>query len=326
VNRSRPAGEPYVGVWRGALVESVHDVALCAADSRGMVVYAVGDIDVPVYVRSAAKPFIAATIVASGTAGRFAFGAKELAIISASHNAEPLHLAAVRGILAKIGLDVDALRCGTENDAGSALYNNCSGKHAGILALCVHRGYDVKTYLEPEHPAEREILAFCGRMVGLAGDELPIAVDGCGIPVFAASLRRVARAFARFATLEDVVDPDAEALRAVRDAMAAEPWYVGGTGRFDTALIAVTGGRVVGKAGAEGLHADGLSRDGLGLALKVVDGARRAVPPAVMGTLRRLGALDERERAALASFAEPEVRNVAGRVVGRIASLAPPER
>ena len=140
------------------------------------------------------------------------------------------------------------------------------------------------------------------------------------------NLRRVARAFARFATLEDVVDPDAEALRAVRDAMAAEPWYVGGTGRFDTALIAVTGGRVVGKAGAEGLHADGLSRDGLGLALKVVDGARRAVPPAVMGTLRRLGALDERERAALASFAEPEVRNVAGRVVGRIASLAPPER
>jgi L-asparaginase II len=165
---------------------------------------------------------------------------------------------------------------------------------------------------------QREILAFCARVCGDHADRWPIAVDGCGIPVFATPLRRAALGFARLATLKGLGPEDVRALRIVREAMSAEPAYVGGTGRFDSALIETTQGRIVCKAGAEGVHGDALLREGLGLALKVRDGNRRATPPAAIALLRKLRALEVPEIEALAAFAEPEVRNVAGRVVGAI--------
>ncbi|MBD5657593.1 MAG: asparaginase, partial [Candidatus Eremiobacteraeota bacterium] len=203
-------------------------------------------------------------------------------------------------------------------DAASPVHHNCSGKHAGILAMCVHLGIDHRDYLAAEHPAQRRILAFCGRLVDEDPADMPLAVDGCGIPVFATTLRRAARAFARMATLQGAAAGDLAALRIVRDAMAAEPAYVGGTTRFDTALIATTAGRIVGKAGAEGVHGDALRREGLGLVFKVIDGARRAVSPAAIALLNELGALEERERVELRRFAEPAVYNAAGRTVGGI--------
>jgi L-asparaginase II len=332
-----PSGLPFVRVTRGSLVESVHAIAACAVDVRGGVALAYGDVDAPVYLRSAAKPFIAAAIVASGAADRFEFSARELAVVCASHDGEPFHVDAVRGILAKIGRDRSALQCGTHppsyepaaaalaaaGEAPSALHNNCSGKHAGILAMCAYRGFDDARYLEADHPVQREILAFCARLVGEDPAELVLGIDGCGIPVFATTLRRAARAFARFATLEDLLPADAAALAAVRDAMVAEPAYVGGTARFDTALIRESGGRVVGKAGAEGVHGDALRGLGLGLALKVIDGSRRAMPVAATALLRELGGLDAGEAERLKSFARPEVRNVAGRIVGETGAWSP---
>jgi len=314
------------------MVESVHSVAACAVDVAGTVALACGEIDVPVFLRSAAKPFIGATIVESGAAERFGFDARELAVICASHNGEPFHIAAVRSILAKIGLDESALQCGAhapsyepaaaallaQGVTPAAIHNNCSGKHAGILAMCLHLGFDIATYLEIANPAQRRILAFCARLCDDDPQRWPVGIDGCGIPVFATSLRRAALSFARFATLEGVAPADARALRAVRDAMAAEPAYVGGTGRFDSALIAATRGRIVCKAGAEAVHGDALLREGLGLALKVKDGGRRATPPAATALLTSLGALEADELEALAHFAAPDVRNVAGRVVGGI--------
>ena len=199
-----------------------------------------------------------------------------------------------------------------------AIHNNCSGKHAAILAMCVHRGYDVATYLEATHPVQREILDFCARMCDDDAARWPVAVDGCGIPVFATSLRRGALAFARLGTASGVAPNDARALAAVRDAMAREPLYVAGTGRFDSALIAATGGRIVCKAGAEGVHGDALRQTGRGLAVKILDGNRRATPPAVIALLESLSALESSERAKLAEYAEPDVRNVAGRVVGTV--------
>ena len=323
-----------VDVTRGDLVESTHEVAACVADARGNAIFATGDVERPVYLRSAAKPFIAAAIVASGAAERFAFGDREIAVIAASHNGEPFHVDAVRGILAAIGLDVADLRCGAHapvydpaatalvarGESPSALHNNCSGKHAGILAMCAHLGFDPATYLEAAHPAQRRILDLCARLADLAPDDLPLAVDGCGIPVYATSLRRAAQSFARFATLDEVADDDAAALARVRSAMAAEPRYVAGTGRFDTALMTATEGRVVCKAGAEGVHGDAAIRERLGLALKVTDGARRAAAPAVLAVLDRIGALEPGERVALAEYASPHVFNVAGTSVGRVAA------
>jgi L-asparaginase II len=321
-----------VRVTRGDLVESVHDVAACVADAGGAVTFAAGDIDRPVFLRSAAKPFIAAAIVASGAAGAFGFDDRELAVISASHNGEPGHVAAVRSILAKAGLAESALRCGAHEpsfepaaralaasgERPSAVHNNCSGKHAGILALCAHAGFDPAGYLAPAHPAQRLILDLCARLAGTTVERMPIAVDGCGIPVYAVSLRRAATSFARFATQDGVSDGDARALARVLRAVRAEPWYLAGTGRFDTALIEATGGRIAGKAGAEGVHGDALPREGLGLVVKVADGARRAAAPAVLALCGRLGALDAGEAERLAEFAVPAIYNVAGLAVGRV--------
>jgi L-asparaginase II len=315
----------------------VHAVAACAVDPSGAPALSLGDVDTPVFLRSTAKPFIAAAIVASGAAERFAFDAREIAITSSSHNGEPHHVEAAQRILAKIGLDESALRCGVhppayepaaeallaEGRKPSAIHNNCSGKHAGILAMCVHRGYDVPTYLEPEHPAQRAILEFCARLCDDDPGRWPVGVDGCGIPVFATPLRRAALAFARFATLEGIAPDDARALGTVRDALASEPAYVGGTGRFDSALIEATGGRIVCKAGAEGVHGDALTRERLGLAVKIVDGNRRATPPAVIALLKALRALEPSEIETLAPYAEPDVRNVAGRVVGVLKATSP---
>lgn len=326
------AGVPYVYVTRGALAESVHAIVACAVDASGTVALEYGDIDAPIYLRSAAKPFIAAAVLASRANERFGFDEREIAVMAASHNGEPEHVAAVSSILEKIGLDEGALQCGAHAPAydpaaaalaasgakPSALHNNCSGKHAGILALCRARGYDRATYLALEHPAQQEILALCGRLLGEDPTRMPLGVDGCGIPVFATSMRRAARAFARFATLDEVDDADAIALELVRYAVAAEPFYIGGTARFDSVLPQATRGRIIGKAGAEGVHADALLDQGLGLALKIVDGARRAVPPATMALLGELGALEPSARASLEGFAASDVTNIAGAVVGAI--------
>lgn len=327
-----PSGIPLVRVRRGFLVESVHAVAACASTPEGEVTLALGDIDVPVYLRSSAKPFIAGAIVASGAAREFGLEAREIAVIAASHNGEPFHVEAVRSILRKIRRSPSDLQCGAHapyyepaaealaaaSEPFTALHNNCSGKHAGILALCAALGADHATYLERSNPAQQAILAFCARLTGDDPERFPVAVDGCGIPVFATPLRRAARAFARWATLRGLDDSDAEALARVREAVVAHPEYLAGTGRFDTQLVAASGGGVVGKVGAEGVHCDALVALGLGLALKVIDGGRRAVAPATFALLDRLGALDEAAATALAAFARTPIRNVAGRVVGEI--------
>jgi L-asparaginase II len=325
-----------VAVSRGELVESVHEVSACIADAGGESELETGEVERPVYLRSSAKPFIAAAIVASGAADEFAFDDRELAVIAASHGGEPFHVAAVRGILSKIGLGVAALQCGAHppsyepaaaalaaaGEAPSALHNNCSGKHAGILAMCVCLGFDLATYAAPGHPAQRRILALCARLAGVPAGSLPLAVDGCGIPVYAVSLRAAARSFARFATLKEVADEDARPLERVRSAMRAEPRYVAGTGRFDSALIEATRGRIVGKAGAEGVHGDAFAREGLGLALKAADGARRAVAPAVVALAGSVGALDPGEAAGLTEYAAPAIHTIAGAAVGRVVALS----
>ena len=330
------AGVPAVAVTRGTRVESVHQVAACVCDSRGTIEMKVGTVETPVFLRSAAKPFIAAAAVRAGIAERFGFGDRELAVMSASHNGEPGHVELVASMLERIGASVDDLQCGAHPPAyesaakalaergeqPSALHSNCSGKHAGILALARVLDAPLEGYLEPGHPAERAILEFCERITGETFGEDRLGVDGCGIPVYATSLRNAARSFARFATLEDVEDDDAGPLARVAGAIAAEPWYLAGTGRFDTDLVRATGGRVIGKAGAEGVHGDALLDAGLGLVLKVIDGgARRATPPATIALLEAQRVLDEASREALAPHARIPVRNVAGKAVGEIRVL-----
>ena len=313
-------------------MESVHEVAACVLDRHGNVVYQLGDIDTPVYLRSAAKPFIAATAVKYGVVERFGLEQRELAVMAASHTGEPYHVEAVRSILSKIGLPESALQCGGHAPYNTqaaialertgkpftALHNNCSGKHAGILALCLVLGADIATYLEPGNLAQQEILAFCAALAGEDPAAFPLGVDGCGIPVFATPLRNAALAFMRFATLDTADAADGHALGLVRDAMTAYPWYVSGTGEFDSALMDAAAGTIACKAGAEGIHGDALVGSGHGLALKVLDGSKRAVAPAVLAVLDALGLLPVATAVQLAAFKQPVLQNRAGRTVGHI--------
>lgn len=329
-------GEPFVGVSRGNGIESVHRIAACAVDRDGRVAFSMGATDVPVYLRSTAKPFIAAAAVREGVVERFSLEPREVAVMAASHNGEPFHIEAVRSILDKIGITEAALACGAHPPYDSvsaqaltlggipytAIHNNCSGKHAGILALAKLLESDVGTYLEPDNLAERRILEFCARLCGQSVGDFELGIDGCGIPVFATPLRNAALAFSRFATLRGIPDADdVRALRVVREAMIAFPQYVAGTGEFDTALIRAANGRIAAKSGAEGVHGLADVATGTGLVLKVVDGSSRACAPAALAIARELRLLDARTLADLDAFARPEVINRAGRRVGSIRTL-----
>jgi L-asparaginase II len=335
MTHARLDGEPYVEVVRGLTVESVHRVAACAVNRNGAVIYALGTIDVPVLLRSTAKPFIAAAAVREGVVERFGLTSREIAVMAASHSGEPFHIDAVQSILRKIGIGEEALQCGAhapydptaaqalvlEGLPYTAIHNNCSGKHAGILALCDVLGSDPATYLSPESRVQRSILDFCARMCGQRVDDLPLAIDGCGIPVFATPLRNAALAFARLASLEGIDDRDAQALHVVRTAMMEHPEYVGGTGEYDTALMSHGNHEIAAKSGAEAVHGAASIARGVGVVLKVIDGGSRAVPPASLTLLRTLDLIEREELEALADFLHPIVRNRAGTVVGAIEAI-----
>lgn len=314
-------GEPYVAVIRGGVVESVHNVAGYAVDARGMPVFSFGAVDVPIYLRSAAKPFIAAAAVAAGVVERFGLETREIAVMAASHSAESFHLETVRSILRKIGLDESALRCGPEPPFIESITNNCSGKHAGILALCIAVGADPASYLDPSNPAQQRILSFCARASDEKLETLTIAVDGCGIPVYATTLQKAALSYRRLATLDDLDPSDARALRIVRDAMILNPEYMSGTGEFDAAMIRAYEGSLVCKGGAEGVFAGALIDERIGFVIKVIDGNERARPPAACEALRLAGLMTEAQLQRVRNFARPVVKNKSGRVVGEIRAI-----
>jgi L-asparaginase II len=322
-------------VKRGGVVESIHHVAACAVDSRGEPIFSLGEVDeAPVFLRSSAKPFIAAAVLAAGARERFGLEPREIAVMAGSHGGQAFHVEAVRSILRKIDMPESALQCGVHppynvaaaqelERAGIAptpVYNNCSGKHAGILALCTILGADPTTYLDASNPAEQRILDFCARVSGTTVAEMPTGVDGCGIPVYAVPLRNAAVSFMRLVTPGGVSDEEAVALQTVRDAMIAFPEYVSGTGEFDARLMQTAGGSIASKAGAEGVHGVAVLPQGVGLVCKILDGAVRARGPAVLAMLRGLQLLSEAQLTKLADLERPIVYNRAGRAVGEISA------
>ncbi|MCS6802837.1 MAG: asparaginase [Chloroflexota bacterium] len=288
-----------VEVTRGGIVESVHAGVVVVSRPEGTVCSA-GERRLVTFPRSSLKPFQALALVAAGGSERFGLTEEELAVICASHAGEERHLAAVAGILEKIGAPPEALGCGTarpnrlpgappSDQPPRALAHTCSGKHAGMLALARLLGAPLDGYLHPQHPAQRAIRRALEEMFG-ADAIRGVATDGCNAPAYALPVETVARAFGQLAR---PTGPFAEALARIGAAMRCHPELVGGSrGFLDSALMAAVPG-LVAKRGAEGFFALGLA-DGTGLALKVRDGdpAGRAVGPATMGALIALGVLD----------------------------------
>jgi len=321
-----------VEVTRGNLVESRHGGAVAVVDADGATVLALGDVAAPVFPRSAIKAMQALPLVESGAADRFGFGEEELALACGSHGGEPAHVAGVERMLRAAGLDVAALACGTHwplhqpsgqalaraGGTASALHNNCSGKHAGFLcAACAMRA-ETGGYVEPAHPVQREVKAVLEDLSGAAIPDEHRGIDGCSVPNWAMPLADLARAFARFATGHGLAPRRAAAAQRLRAACAAKPWFVAGTGRFDSALMEHFGARMFVKAGAEGVHCGALPDLGCGIAVKCDDGHGRAAEVMITAVIARLRRLDGSDREFLARFTSPALRNWKGTVVGGI--------
>jgi L-asparaginase II len=326
---------PLVEVRRGDNVESVHFGAIAVFDAAGRVLAAVGDPATPVVLRSTAKPAQILPLLDAGAADRFRFADEQIAVMIGSHGGEPFHVRAVRSILKAIGLDEKALQCGAHppyhrpsaralrkrGRRPTALHNNCSGKHAGMLALAVHLGAPVDTYLDPEHPVQKRIRARLEALADLPAGAARPAIDGCSAPTFAMPLSSLAFLYARLAAAAGPADaPDPAARRAVA-AMRGHPEMIGGTDRLCTALMRAGRHGLLAKIGAEGMYGLAWQKDGVGfgLALKISDGeGQRARFSAALEALRQLEVLSGEDAADLRSRFVGEVRNHRGLVVGSV--------
>ncbi len=320
-----------VEVLRGPLVESRHRGALAVADADGASVLALGDVAAPVFPRSAIKALQALPLVELGAADRYGFGDEELALACSSHSGEAAHVEGVSRMLAKAGLDAAALCCGAhwpiyqpaayalaKTGAPSALHNNCSGKHAGFLCLACAMGVDHAFYWRPEHPVQQKVRGVLEDLTGAALGPDRCAVDGCSVPTWAIPLQNLAHAFATFGTGHGLSRERANAAARLRAACAQKPWHVAGTGRFCTEIMKLLGARVFVKTGAEGMFCGALPGEGLGIAIKCDDGGGRAAEVIMAAIIARFLPLESAERAALARFIRPILRNWNGIEVGAL--------
>lgn len=335
-----PAAEPLVKVTRGGITESRHRGHIVATDPNGNVVAQLGALETVTYLRSSAKPHQAIPLVASGAADRFGFTEKEIALACASHSGEPIHTELAASMLTKIGLGPDALKCGVhepfsleetrrlrENgEPPNVLQNNCSGKHAGMLALAVHLGAPTDTYDEPNNPVQLAIGKTISQFSGVAIEDIAVGTDGCGVPVFGITVKAMALMYARLvSTPADLDEATRNACKRIVAAMTSHPELIGGSSdRLDTEIMRAAPGRLVSKVGAEGVYTVGVlpSDDwprGLGLALKIEDGDdHRARPTVVIESLRQLGILADESLEAMARYAFFPIRNRRGDVVGEV--------
>lgn len=324
--------EELVHIERGNLVESRHYGDLAMVDRSGSLLWYVGDPLRVTYARSSAKPLQALPLVESGAADAFEMTDEEIALCCASHSGEAMHVERVRALLARLGLSETDLQCGVHppyrsqmyeeilrtGQAVTAVHNNCSGKHAGMLAMAKYLGADVGTYLQADHPVQQQILKVVTEVCEVAPDAITIGTDGCGVPVFAMPLQQLALAFAKFARPVGQAPRREKAMSRIATAMMQHPELVAGTETFCTAFMGAKQGSLLGKAGAEGVYCAGLTDQGYGLCVKVDDGNPRAVYPAVLEALRQAKVVPDEVITQLQSFHRPILQNHQGTVVGRI--------
>jgi L-asparaginase II len=326
-----------VEVTRGDAVESRHRVHLAVWHAERGPIASAGDPGCVSFVRSAIKMFQALPLVEDGGLEYYDLTPQELALCIASHGAEPFHVEAARSILRKAATTEAALACGphepmhapsaaalaARGESPGRIHNNCSGKHAGMLALAAMHGWPLDGYERLDHPVQQRVVQTLAGWSGVAPESMRIATDGCGLPTFALPLQRVASACAKLAAAAADAMP---APAAVIDAMTACPEFVAGTGRLCTAVMRIAGGRVFAKTGAEGYYCAGAPAARVGLALKVEDGAKRASEPALIAVLRALDLLTDADVEALSPFARPVILNTCGARVGEIRAVVPPLR
>ena len=339
-NRNIPIAEPLVEVKRGSITESRHRGHIVVVDPDGNVIASAGALETVTFLRSSAKPFQAMPLLVSGAADRFGFTDREVALACGSHNGEPIHTELAASMLDKIGLGPEALRCGAHEPYGveaarelqrrgeqpNALHNNCSGKHAGMLALAIHLGASIDNYESPVNPVQKAIADTVSQFTGVPVTDMAVGVDGCAAPIFGITMKAMALAYARLVSPPASFDKTTrEACERIVRVMSSYPELIGGTSdRLDTEVMRAAPGRVISKVGAEGVYTAGISPckqwpNGLGLALKIEDGDdKRARPTVVVEALRQLGVLRDESLEAIAKYSFFPLINRRGDLVGEI--------
>lgn len=335
-----PIAEPLVEVRRGSITESRHRGHLVAVEPDGNIVASLGAPHNVTFLRSSAKPFQALPLLLTGAAVHFGFTDREVALACASHNGEPIHTEIVASMLKKIGLGPEALKCGVHEpysaeaaaelrargEEPNVLHNNCSGKHAGMLAVALHLGAPIENYDSPENPVQKAIADVLAKFTDIAVTDMAVGIDGCGAPIFGITVKAMALAYAKLVAPPETFDQKTRAAcERVVHVMTTYPELIGGTSeRLDTEMMRAARGRVVSKVGADGVYTAGIVPckewpKGLGLALKIEDGDdKRARPPVAIESLRQLGVLHDESLEALARYAFFPVLNRRGDVVGEI--------
>lgn len=319
-------------VLRGGRVESSHVGRAVVVDSDGDVLWSLGNVETPVFPRSTVKALLALPFVESGAAERLGVTQEELALACASHNGEQRHADVADSLLTRAGRAVTCLECGVhwptydaaaralaaDGNGPTALHNNCSGKHAAMICTACDQGLDPAGYILPDHPVQREATDILAMLTGTAHNEQNRGIDGCSMPTYAIPLRALATGFARFGSGTHTSDGRTVAATKLREAIAANPFMVAGTGRFDTRIMEHFRTRVFCKMGAEGVMVAALPELGLGLALKADDGGNRAVEVAVTTLLQRFGASlwSQQDEAFMSEQTNYTLRNWNGLAVG----------
>jgi L-asparaginase II len=326
-------------VTRGGIVESRHTGAYAIVDAKGSLIASSGDLKLPIFPRSAIKAFQCLPVIESGAADDFGFTPEELALCCASHNGEPEHVRVAASMLKKAGIEESAYECGAhwpgEKETLHAMirsggeprdiHNNCSGKHAGMLALAKKLGAPLSGYTLIDHPVQRAIAKTISEICDVDADALPCGIDGCSVPTWAIPLQNMALGFARLVSGEGLSAARKDAARRIVEACRAYPFMVAGTGRFCTKLMLAVPRAFV-KTGAEGVFCGGVPHAGLGIALKCDDGAHRASEALMAALLASLDVWTEEEKAALSSFAHSDLKNWRKIEVGEIHAVVRAEK
>lgn len=322
--------QPLVIVTRTNRIESIHEGSICVTDHNNHPIYSIGNPKTTVYFRSAAKPIQAVALVHSGAMEQFNITLEELAVVCSSHSGEDFHRDAVSSILHKIGLTEKNLLCGIANPYNrkihdtliqsgqrpSPLYNCCSGKHAGMLALCQYYHYPTEDYNRPEHPIQQLIRKTIANLLELDVHELPIGIDGCGVPTFLLTLHQASYLYSLLAQGTSGRTQYHQAFGQIQKAMTSFPKMVNGDHEFCTDLITITKGKVIGKVGAEGIYCVAIPDRQLGICLKIADGNERGVYPVIVHVLRQLRVLTDEEMEQLQNWAYPPEKNHLGKIIG----------
>jgi L-asparaginase II len=316
---------------RGAAVESVHRGIVAVSNEHGRIIDAWGNVDQLILPRSAAKPLQALALLETGAVQRFGLGDEHIALACASHNGEAEHTSQVQRWLDHIGVTSAALECGCQMPLGDAaaaslisaarpptvLHNNCSGKHAGFLTTARHLREPIAGYIKADHPVQIRVATALSEMTAYDILSSPWGIDGCGIPVRSLPLSALAGGIARLGRPDTKNRARSIAARQIIQAMLSHPHLMGGRDRFDTAAMQDSGKNFIVKMGAEGVHVAAIPALGLGIALKIEDGARRAAEVAITALLERYGAISNKS-AVYRAFGEVPVTNNRGEVVGAV--------